>query len=122
MSKDFKNIFNKQNVYKKNKSNIFMVTRIELQSRIDSDSSNINSKRFQIRGAKNKINFKGVRIKDQFSVGRLGIKNFRATGKSERSKGFTDLGVLSNELVGLRSSLVSAEKDLFDFDNGVVVL
>ncbi len=99
-----------------------MVTRSELQKKVDISKSNISSKRIQIKGAKKKIDFRGVRIQDQFNVGRLGIESFRARGKSERKRGLSDLGVFSTELVGLKSSLGVTEKDLFDFDNRVVEL
>ncbi len=98
------------------------ITRTELQQKIDRAKSNIKSKNLQIKGAKKKIDFRGVRIQDQFDVGRLGIKPFRARGKAERKRGFSDLGVFSTELVGLKSSFGVAEKDLFDFDNNGGVL
>ena len=100
---------------------ISMVTRSILQKKVDTAKSNINSKNLQIQSAKKKIDFKGVRIQDQFSVGRLGIKPFRARKKIERKQGFTNLGIFNNDMIGLSSALGVAEKDLFDFDNGGVL-
>ena len=99
-----------------------MATKIELEAKLKTARSNLNSKRLQIKGAKKKIDFRGVRVQDQFNVGKLGIKSFRARGKVERKQGFSDLGIFSTDMIGLKSSLEVAEKDLFDFDNEVVEL
>ncbi len=95
-----------------------MVTRAELLSKVKLSKKNIGAKKLQIKGSKKKIDFKGVRIQDQFFVGRSGIKSFRAQGKAERKQGFVDLGIFSKEMVGLQSDLDIAKKDLLGFDLG----
>ncbi len=95
-----------------------MVTRIELQSRITQAKKDISTKRLQIRAAKKRTDFRGVRIQDQFDVGRSGIKSFRASKKIQRKQGFFDLGIFNTDMVGLSDTLAVREKDLLDFDLG----
>lgn len=95
-----------------------MVTRIELEGRIEQTKKNISGKRIQIRGAKKRTDFRGVRIQDQFDVGRSGIKPFRARKKLERKQGFFDLGIFNTDMIGLQSTLSVREQDLVDFDLG----
>jgi len=95
---------------------------MELEDRINKTKASIKFKKLQIKSAKKKANFRGVRISDQFNVGRSGIKQFRATRKLERKSSLVDLGIFSGEMVGLKSSLEVDKKDLFDFNNGMVEL
>lgn len=95
-----------------------MVTRIELEQRIAQTKRDISGKRIQIKGAKKRIDFRGVRIQDQFDVGRSGIKPFRVRKKLERKQGFFDLGIFNTDMIGLQSTLSLREQDLIDFNLG----
>ncbi len=93
-----------------------MADRLSLQAKVTQAKSNISNKQSQIKSARKRTDFRGVRVQDQFREGRLGIKPFRARRKIERRQGFFDLGIFNNDMVGLNSSLMIAEQDLRDFD------
>ena len=65
---------------------------------------------------KKKSRIRGVRIQDQFKVGRQGIKLCRARRKTERRGFLFDVGLFNSQLPGLQDSLRISEQDLADFD------
>lgn len=90
--------------------------RKKILSDIKSKEKAVYSKRKQITSARGKTKFSGVRVQDQFSVGRLGIEPFRERRISDRKQGFSDLGIFNNQLTGLNSDLSKSRKSLLDFD------
>ncbi len=93
------------------------ISRKKILENIKKAEKEVYSKKSQIRGAKRKTKFPGVRIQDQFSVGRLGIKPFRLEKKLQRKKAFSDIGLFNEELIGLNMGLIGARKSLADFDS-----
>lgn len=91
--------------------------RIKILADIKAKEKAVYSKKKQITSARGKTKFSGVRIQDQFSVGRLGVKPFRARRKSERKQGLVDLGIFRGELPTLKANLKSSRKSLTDFDS-----
>lgn len=98
-----------------------MVTRIELQNNISRAKASIKSKQSQIRASRKKARFPGITISTQFSVGRTGVKPFRARRKRERKQSLNDLGIFSGEMVGLNTDFINTKQALFDFDKEVMI-
>ncbi len=91
--------------------------RRKILADIKAKESAVYSKRKQISTARGKTKFQGVRIQDQFNVGRLGVEPFRVRRKAEKKQGFVDLGIFNNQLPTLKTNLVSARQSLVDFDS-----
>ena len=93
-----------------------MVTRLQAEANVKSAKDRIVSKQKQIAKLEKTKIFKGVRIIDQFDVGRSGIKPFRARRKSERRVILKQLGLSKSEIPMLRDELNLRESEL-DFFN-----
>ena len=90
--------------------------RNKILADIESSRKAVYSKKKQISSARGRTKFPGVRIQDQFSVGRLGVEPFRARRKVERKIAFDDLGMFSGQLPALNANLASRKQALIDFD------
>ena len=93
-----------------------MVTRPELEQRISQTRKDISSKRVQMKASRKRSIFKGVRIQDQFSVGKQGVKPFRKRRKSDRRIALGEVSLFGTDLLGLQNTLSIREQDLVDFD------
>ncbi len=94
------------------KSNTIMVTLEQAQTNFNLAKSRLSSKQKEISKLKKKSIFKGVTIKDQFNVGRSGIKFFRRQRKTERNLTLKQLGLSSSELPMLRDELNLRKSEL----------
>ncbi len=92
-----------------------MGTKLQAQTNFNLAKSRLSSKKSEVSRLKKKSIFKGVTIKDQFNVGRSGIKSFVKVRKSSRRSTLRQLGLSNSELPMLRDelNLRKAELDLF---------
>lgn len=93
-----------------------MVTKIQAEANVKTARERLQSKQTEIAKLEKTKIFKGVRIIDQFNVGRAGIKPFRSRRKSERRVILKQLGLSKLEIPMLRDELNLRESEL-DFFN-----
>ncbi len=93
-----------------------MVTLEQAQTNFNLAKSRLSSKKSEVSKLKKKSIFKGVTIKNQFNVGRSGIKSFVRVRKASRKSTLTQLGISNSELPMLRDelNLRKAELDFFN--------
>lgn len=82
-----------------------MVTKVIAERNLKEAKKRLSDKQNQILKLKKKSIFRGVRIQDQFSVGRSGIRAFREQSKLSRKSTLRQLGISNSELPMLRDEL-----------------
>ena len=93
-----------------------MATKIQAEANVKTARERLRSKQIEISKLEKTAVFKGVRIIDQFNVGRSGIKPFRVRRKSERRRTLKQLGLSRSEIPMLRDEL-NLRKSELDFFN-----
>ncbi len=95
-----------------------VLTKEQAKINLATSRARVASKKRQIASSRKDIDFKGVRIQDQFDVGRLGIEPFREEGVRKRRKGFKDLGGFELELLPLEQDVTLRKQELDFFNTG----
>lgn len=95
-----------------------VLTKSQLTESIRLTKLDISGKNRDISRALKETDFRGVRIQDQFDVGRQGIKRFRKLGKARRAQAFKDLGLFNKDLVGLKAQLNLEQSQLDELNIG----
>ncbi len=93
-----------------------MVTKAKAQTNFNLAKSRLSSKKSEVSRLKKKSIFKGVTIKDQFDVGRSGIKSFVKFRKASRKSTLIQLGISRSDIPMLSDelNLRKAELDFFN--------